>query len=68
MVARHAKWKMRPNLQMAILKNRRTPAIWYTLFLPRLRTPELRTLLASRRLDAPRKKLVRQELAKRTGS
>ena len=66
MVARHPKWKMRPNLQMAILKNRRTPPIWYTLFLPRLRTPELRALLASRRLDAPRKKLVEQELARRT--
>ncbi len=67
MVARHPKWRMRPNLQMAILKNRRTPPIWFTLFLPRLRTSDLRNLLASRRLTPTSKKLVQQELKKRTG-
>jgi hypothetical protein len=64
-VARHPKWKARPNLRLAILKNRRTPAVWFTLFLPRLRTPQLRSLLASRRLNPTQKKLVRDELKKR---
>ncbi len=67
MVARHPKWKTRPNLQLAILKNRATPPIWYNLFLPQLRTADLRNLLASRRLDPTRKKHVQQELSKRSG-
>lgn len=68
MVARHPKWKTRPNLKMAILKNRRTPQIWYTVFLPGLRTQDLRSLLASRRLGSARKPLVQQELRKRSGT
>ena len=65
MVARHPKWKLRPNLQMAILKNRRTPSVWYTLFLPKLRTPDVRNLIISRRLNPAQKKLVQDELRKR---
>ncbi len=64
-IARHAKWKTRPNLRLAILKNRRTPAIWFTLFLPQLRTPDVKNLLASRRLSPSQKKLVQDELKKR---
>ncbi len=64
-IARHPKWKSRPNLRLAILKNRRTPAIWFTLFLPQLRTPEVQNLLASRRLSPSQKKLVKDELKKR---
>ena len=67
MVARHPKWKLRPNLRLAILKNRRTPNVWFTLFLPRLRTPDVRNLLASRRLNPAQKKLVKDELGKRGG-
>ncbi len=66
-VARNSKWKLRPNLRLAILKNRRTPPIWYTLFLPQLRIPEVRNLLASRRLNPSQKKLVQNELKKRGG-
>lgn len=65
MIARHTKWKLRPNLRLAILKNRRTPAVWYTLFLPQLRTADLRNLLISRRLNPAQKKLVQDELKKR---
>jgi hypothetical protein len=65
MVARHQKWKLRPNLRMAILKNRRTPAIWFTLYLPQLRTPDVRNLLSSRRLNPSQRKLVQDELKKR---
>lgn len=65
MVARHPKWKLRPNLRLAILKNSRTPAIWFTLYLPQLRTPDVRNLLASRRLSPAQKVLVQNELKKR---
>ena len=67
MIARHPKWKLRPNLRLAILKNRRTPPIWFTLFLPQLRTPDVRNLLMSRRLNPAQKKLVQDELKKRGG-
>lgn len=65
MIARHPKWTLRPNLRLAILKNRRTPAIWFTLFLPQLRTPDVHNLLASRRLSPAQKHLVQDELKKR---
>ncbi|NOR50191.1 MAG: hypothetical protein GQ530_04055 [Desulfuromonadales bacterium] len=65
MVARHPKWKSRPNLRLAILKNRRTPAIWFTLFLPQLRTADIRNLLVSKRLNTAQKKLIQDELKKR---
>jgi hypothetical protein len=64
-IARHPKWKLRPNLRLAILRNRRTPAIWYTLFLPKLPTRELSNLLLSRRLSSPQKQLVQDELQRR---
>ena len=64
-IARHEKWKNRPNLRMAILKNRNTPDIWYTLFLPKLKTADMNNLLMSRRLKPQQKKLVQQELKKR---
>ena len=67
-IARHQKWKLRPNLRLAILKNRRTPAIWFTLFLPQLRTAEVRNLLLSRNLKTTQKKLVQDELKKRGAS
>ncbi len=66
-IARHPKWKSRPNLLMAILKNRKTPPIWYTLFLPRLRISEINQLLASRQLTGAQMQLVREALDKRKG-
>jgi len=67
-IARHGKWKLRPNLKLAILKNRRTPPIWFTLFLPQLRTAEVRNLLLSRNLKTTQKMLVQDELKKRGAS
>lgn len=64
-IARHPKWKLRPNLRLAILKNRRTPSIWFTLFLPQMRASDARNLLVSRRLNPAQKKLVQDELKKR---
>lgn len=67
MIARHPKWKTRPNLRMAILKNPKTPPVWFTLFLPSLSTSTINNLLASRRLASGQKKLVQNELLKRAG-
>ncbi len=67
MIARHPKWKGRSNLRLAVLKSPRTPSIWFTLFLPQLRTLDLNVLLASRRLAPGHKKLVEEELRKRGG-
>jgi hypothetical protein len=60
MVARSSRWKSRPNIRLAILKNPRTPLIWYTLFLPGLPPATLRDLLVSPRLTSAQKDLVRQ--------
>lgn len=60
LVARSSRWKGRPNIRLAILKNPRTPAIWFTMFLPGLPSSTLRDLLASPRLTPAQKELVRQ--------
>lgn len=65
MVGRHERWKSRPNIRFAMLKNHKTPRVWYTLFLPSLKEQELKSLLA--RLSYPQKKEVEEELRKRSG-
>ena len=65
MVARHSRWQQRPNLRLAILKNRQTPEIWYTLWLPKLSIGILNQLLATRRLSHVQKKLIQRELQRR---
>lgn len=60
MVARSSRWKSRPNIRLAILKNPRTPLIWFTMFLPGLPAATLRDLLVSPRLTFAQKELVRQ--------
>jgi len=59
-VARNSRWKSRPNIRLAILKNPRTPLIWFTTILPGLPAGTLRDLLASPRLTFAQKELVRQ--------
>lgn len=59
-VARNSRWKSRPNIRLAILKNPRTPLIWFTLFLPGLPAATVRDLLASPRLTSAQKELVHQ--------
>lgn len=61
-VARHPVWQHRPNLQLAILKNPRTPLIWYTLWLPRLKRSAIADLLHSPRLTPQQKACIRQYL------
>lgn len=65
MVARNGRWKGRPNIRLAILKNPRTPAIWFTLFLPGLPQSTIRELLSVPRLTFAQKELVRQALGGR---
>jgi hypothetical protein len=65
-VARHPRWKTRPNIIGAILKNPRTPVIWFELFLPALSPAEARKLLLSNRLASAQKRAV-EEVLKRRG-
>lgn len=60
LVARNSRWKSRPNIRLAILKNPRTPLIWFTMFLPGLPSSTVLDLLASPRLTFAQKELVRK--------
>lgn len=64
-IARHTRWQHRPELQQAILKNPRTPAIWFTLFLPRLPRAVIKNLAASPRLAPHQKQLLAEALGGR---
>jgi hypothetical protein len=64
-LARHPRWGVRPKLRLAALKNRKTPAIWFTLFLPALGTDEVLRLLGSKVLAPRQLEAVQEELAKR---
>jgi hypothetical protein len=64
-IARHPRWKTRPNLKLAILKNHKTPTIWFTMFLPTIRLGELRDLHAARNLNRAQKNCIGEELKKR---
>lgn len=59
-IARSNRWKNRPDIRLAILKNPRTPLIWYTLFLPGMPASALRDLALSPRLTPAQKELIRQ--------
>jgi hypothetical protein len=65
MVARSGRWKGRPNIRLAILKNPRTPTIWFTIFLPGLPKSTVKELLSVPRLTYAQKELVRQALGDR---
>jgi hypothetical protein len=64
-VARHPRWKTRINLQLAILKNPKTPDVWFTLFLPHMSVNDIKGILASRRISYSQKRLVQEELQRR---
>ena len=65
MVARNNRWKSRPNLQLALLKNRLTPTVWFTLWIPRLPLHTINQLLASRRLNPAQKRAIQDAVARR---
>ncbi|PLX96488.1 MAG: hypothetical protein C0622_14945 [Desulfuromonas sp.] len=64
-VARHERWKMRPNLRQAILKHPRTPDIWYLLWLPQLQLHLLKQLRAASKAQPRKLSLIDNELEKR---
>ena len=65
MVARHQRWKNRGNLRLAILKNPKTPGVWFTIFLSHLNLNDVKGLKLSQRLTLPQKMLVEEELKRR---
>ncbi|MCD6581290.1 MAG: hypothetical protein J7K90_05770 [Desulfuromusa sp.] len=67
MVARHNRWNQRPNLRLAILKNPKTPEIWFTLWMPKMHSHVLKQLSVSSRSNPTRKHLFEVELKKRGG-
>lgn len=66
-IARHSRWQQRQNLRLAILRHRSTPAVWFTLWLRRMKKHELAQLRQAKQLTATQKSLVAAELKKRTG-
>ena len=64
-IARHPRWGVRPKLRLAALRNRTTPAIWFTLFLPALGTAEVRALADVKGLAPRQREALQEELAKR---
>lgn len=67
MIARNQRWQGRANIREAILTNPKTPLIWFTLWLPGMKAPEVKRLLASTRLTFAQKKAVEDRLAGRHG-
>ena len=66
-VARDPRWGGRGNVRFALLRNRKTPLVWFTLFLPRITLADLKGLAASPALTEEQRAEVRQELARRKG-
>jgi len=66
-VARHPRWRSRHELKAAILKNSKTPLIWFTAFLPGLSLVEVKNIYASNRISAAQKACVAEELLRRRG-
>lgn len=65
LIARHIRWQHRPNLRMAVLRNPKTPDIWFTLWLPKLSLPILKQMRAGQRLKPGQKQLILTELRRR---
>ena len=65
MIARHERWKQRPNIRITILKNMKTPEIWFTLWLPALPQSLFMQLLPTLRQQPSRKQLLIAEQRRR---
>lgn len=64
-VARNPRWQARLNIKLAVLRNQKTPIVWFSVILPTLQTGEIRRLVASRMLTGARKTEVEKELRRR---
>ena len=62
MVARSPRWQNRPTLREAVLSNPKTPLVWFTLWLPGMKLPEIKRLVLSNRLTPAQKKAVEERL------
>lgn len=67
LVARHPRWKPRHELKLAILKNSKTPLVWFTVLLPGLSLVEVKNMYVSSRISAAQKACVAEELLRRKG-
>lgn len=65
-VARDPRWKGRHNVRFAMLRNRKTPPVWFTLFLPGLAATDLKLLAGFPTLTEEQRAEVRRELEKRS--
>jgi len=66
-IARHNRWGKRHSLRLAILKHRLTPVIWYTLWLPGLKSFELDNLRSCRQLGRQQRELLETSWRRRKG-
>ena len=64
-IARHPRWNKRKNLQLAILKNHKTPRVWFIHFLPKLAKMEVRNLLHAKSLRLQQKRWIEDYLGNR---
>ncbi len=64
-VARNARWQARLNIKLAVLRNQKTPLVWFSVILPKLPTGEIRKLQASRTFTGERKEEIARELKRR---
>lgn len=62
LIARHPRWQNRPNLREAILTNPKTPPVWFTLWLPGMKTADVMKLAASSRLTHAQRRAAEERL------
>jgi len=62
MIARHPRWGNRRNIRHSILRNPRTPLIWFVAFLPSFPVTDLNRLLHSQKLVDLQREAVREEM------
>jgi len=65
LIARNPRWGKLPRLRQSILKSQRTPAIWFTLWLPKTPLGELKGLALKRTLGPAQRQAVEDELKRR---
>jgi hypothetical protein len=65
MIARHPRWGNRRNVRLSILRNPRTPLVWFVAFLPSFPLTDLKRLLHSQKLVDLQREAVREEMEKR---
>ena len=64
-VARNPRWQARLNIKLAVLRNQKTPLVWFNVILPTLPMGEIRKLVTSRMLTGTRKNEIEKEFKRR---